>query len=139
MNKAEASLSIPSISLKVLRSNPIPLALFIGAVLIYFFSNPQSGSYYDYTYRIADALLDGKLGLTEEPPSWLNEMVPLNGMYYSVFPLGSVLTMLPLAALKRAGAIELFPGLLMSAFLAGTAAALFYLLAARHGTAPNED
>ncbi|HKQ73994.1 MAG TPA: hypothetical protein VJ810_09855 [Blastocatellia bacterium] len=133
MNEAVLGASKMFPALKVLRRYRIPLALFIGAGAVYYFSNPQSGSYYDYTYRIAEALLGGRLGLTEKPPDWLNEMVPLDGMYYSVFPLGSVLAMLPLAALKRAGVIELFPGTLMAALLAGAASALFYLFAARHG------
>jgi len=133
MNKAEPSAPKLLLAPKVSRRFLISLALFIGAGAIYYFSNPQSGSYYDYTYRIAEALLSGRLGLTERPPTWLNEMVPLDGKYYSVFPLGSALTMLPLAALRRLGVIETFPGTLVAALLAGAASALFYLLSARHG------
>ena len=88
----------------------IPLSLFIATFAVYYFSNSHSGSYYDYTFRIAEAMLGGNLGLTERPPDWLNEMVPFDGKYYSVFPLGAVVAMLPLAALKRLGPIELFPG-----------------------------
>jgi hypothetical protein len=109
------------------------ILLFSGAFIVYYYSNPHSGSYYDYTFRIAESLLDGKLGLTERPPDWLNEMVPFNGRYYSVFPLGAVLAMLPLAALKHFGLIELFPGTLTAALLAGAASLLFYLLSARYG------
>jgi hypothetical protein len=115
------------------RQKFIPPALFVGVFTVYYFSNSHSGSFYDYTFRIADALLDAKLGLTERPPDWLNEMVPLDGRYYSVFPLGAVLAMLPLAALKRLGLIELFPGTLIAAVLAGAAALLFYLLSAKYG------
>src|SRR5215813_12849995 len=111
----------------------IPSALFIGTLAVYFFSNSHSGSFYDYTFRIAEALLNGRLGLTERPPDWLNEMVPLDGSYYSVFPLGAVLAMLPLAALKRLGLIELFPGTLTAALLAGAASLLFYLFSAKYG------
>jgi hypothetical protein len=111
----------------------IPTALFIGTLAVYYFSNSHSGSYYDYTFRIAEALLNGKLGLTERPPDWLNEMVPLDGRYYSAFPLGAVLAMLPQAALKRLGLIELFPGTLTAALLAGAASLLFYLLSAKYG------
>jgi hypothetical protein len=111
----------------------IPLALFIATFAVYYFSNSLSGSYYDYTFRIAGAMLDGRVGLTERPPDWLNEMVPLDGKYYSVFPLGAVLAMLPLAALKRLGLIELFPGTLIAALLACAASMLFYLLSARYG------
>jgi len=122
MNKAEPR-----------NSKLIPLALFIATFIVYYFSNSHSGSYYDYTFRIAEAMLSGRLGLVEQPPDWLNEMVPLDGKYYSVFPLGSVLTMLPLAALKQRGIIELFPGTFMAALLAAIASLLFYLLSARHG------
>jgi hypothetical protein len=109
------------------------VALFIGAFAVYHFSNPLPGSYYDYTFRIAEALTNGALGLTERPPEWLNEMIPLDGKYYSAFPLGAVLAMLPLAALKRLGLIELFPGTVIAAMLAGAASALFYLISAKYG------
>jgi hypothetical protein len=114
-----------------------PLVLFIGAFAVYYFSHPysdaHSDSYYDYTFRIAGALLEGKLGLTERPPDWLNEMVPFEGRYYSVFPLGAVLAMLPVAALKRFGLIEFFPGAVIAALLAGAAVTLLYLLSAKYG------
>jgi hypothetical protein len=115
----------------------IPTALFIGVFAVYYFSYPHSDahsdSYYDYTFRIAQAILDGKAGLTERPPEWLNEMVPLEDRYYSVFPLGAVLTMLPVAAMKRLGFIELFPGSVIAALLAGAAAMFCYLLSAKYG------
>jgi hypothetical protein len=119
----------------ILKLTPyIPHALlFSGSFVVYYYSNSHSGSFYDYTFRIAEALLHGKLGLTEQPPGWLNEMVPLDGEFYSVFPLGSVLAMLPLAALKRLGVIESFPGTFLAALLAGAASMLFYLLSARYG------
>ncbi|HEX5081769.1 MAG TPA: hypothetical protein VFY40_06980 [Blastocatellia bacterium] len=115
----------------------IPTALFIGVFAVDYFSYPHSDahsdSYYDYTFRIAQAILDGKAGLTERPPEWLNEMVPLEGRYYSVFPLGSVLTILPVAAMKRLGFIELFPGSVIAALIAGAAATLCYLLSGKYG------
>src|SRR5262245_30669136 len=116
----------------LLASSPklIPSSLFIATFAVYYYSNSHSGSYYDYTFRTAEAMLNGRLGLTERPPDWLNEMVPSNGQYYSVFPLGAVLAMLPLAALKRLGLIELFPGTLTAALLAAAAAVLFYRLSA---------
>ncbi len=110
----------------------IPFILFITTFVIYYFSNPEPGAFYDYTFRIAGALLQGGLGLIEPPPSWLNEMVPLDGKYYSVFPLGSALAMLPLAALKQLRVIESFPGTFMAALLAATASLLFYLLSAKY-------
>ena len=70
---------------------PFVLAGIFG---VYYFSNSQPQAFYDYTLRIAEALLQGHLGLSEQPPSWLNEMIPHEGKFYSAFPLGSVLTML---------------------------------------------
>src|SRR5207244_5807787 len=37
-------------------------------------------------------------------------MVPANGRYYSVFPLGAVLSMLPVAALQKMKLVHDFPG-----------------------------
>jgi len=112
------------------------LALSITAFIVYYWSNPNSESYYDYTFRIAQALLDGRLSLTEEPPPALNEMVPLNGSYYSVFPLGSVLTMLPVAALNKLGLIDSFPGVLISALLAGVITFLLFKISAKYHDDP---
>lgn len=113
-------------------SKLIPSVLFIATFAAYYFSNSHSGSFYDYTFRIAGALLHGELGLADRPPDWLNEMIPLDGKYYSAFPLGSVLTMLPLAALKHLRVIESFPGTFVAALLAGAASLLFYLLSAKY-------
>src|SRR6266702_3078492 len=63
------------------------IALSIFAFATFYFSTKATHQPFDYTFRIAGALLDGKLGLTTQPPSWLNEMVPLRGEFYSVFPL----------------------------------------------------
>ena len=84
--------------------------------------------HFDYTFRIADALLHGRLGMTETPPEWLNEMVPFEARYYSVFPLGSVLSLLPLAVLKLVGVIDSFPAAFVAASIAAAAAAFFFLL-----------
>lgn len=101
--------------------------------LIYFFSNPLTGSYYDYTLRIAESLIHGELGLTEQPPSWLNEMIPLDGKYYSAFPLGSILTMIPLALLKQSGLVGAFPGVFIAALIAAAIAFLLFQLSAKYG------
>jgi hypothetical protein len=111
---------------------------YLAAILVtivffaYYFANPQSGSFYDYTFRIADALLQGKAGLDEQPPSWLNEMIPFNGKYYSAFPLGSVITMLPLAVLKQLRIVQSFHGVLLAALLAALITLLLFLISARY-------
>lgn len=108
------------------------LLLGLGTFAVYFYSNPRPQHFYDYTFRIAEAFLHGRLGLTSAPPSWLNEMVPLGGMYYSVFPLGSVLTVLPVALLKRADVINNFPASTLAALIASATALLSFLLSGRY-------
>src|SRR5690348_11456883 len=64
---------------------------------------------FDYTGRIASALLQGHVGLDRHPASWLNELVPFEGKYYSVFPLGAVLSVLPAAILQKYHWVPWFP------------------------------
>ena len=108
-------------------------AIFVlGAGILYYVSNPNPGFFYDYTFRIAGALLHGKLGLTDSPPQWLNEMVPFGDRYFSVFPLGSVLTMIPFALLKEINLIEYFPAALIVACIASASALFLILLSAKY-------
>jgi len=120
------------------RSKLAPLGIALATALVYFFSNPRPQDYFDYTYRIAGALLGGQLGLTEQPPSWLNEMVPHGGRFYSVFPLGSVLSMLPAALLREAGAVGTFPSALVVSLVAGATSLLLYLLSLRYDLTPRK-
>jgi hypothetical protein len=120
------------------RSKLAPLALAVATAFVYFVSNPRPQDYFDYTFRIACALLGGQAGLTEQPPSWLNEMVPHGGRFYSVFPLGSVLSMLPAALLKEAGVVETFPASLVAAVVAGAMSLLLYLVSLRYDLTPRK-
>jgi hypothetical protein len=104
--------------------------LCLVAGLIYFFSNPKPQQHYDYTFRVADNVLRGSVAFKEKPPSWLNEFVPFEGNYYSVFPLGSVVTMMPFALFKVLGVIRDMPAAFISA-LTASLICLFLLLIAR--------
>lgn len=106
--------------------NRLVLVLTAASSIAYFFSHPRPHVYYDYTFRVAENLLHGNMGFTEQPPSWLNEFVPFEGFYYSVFPLGAVLSMLPFAVLKSAGVITQMPSALIAALCAGVSC--FFLL-----------
>jgi len=118
------------VSADVRRNNNTAISLaLIGFVLFYLSTNGRM-QHMDYTYRIASALLHGDLGLTAQPPSWLNEAVPFGGKYYSVFPLGAVLCMLPVALLKEAKLVENFPGRLVASICAGTCLYFFFQLSA---------
>ena len=80
--------------------------------LAYYFSSPYPYYYLDYTFRVAGNFISGGIGFAERPPAYLNEFVHFGGAYYSVFPLGSVLTMLPVAILEFAGLIRTMPSAL---------------------------
>src|SRR2546430_6828214 len=96
----------------------IATALALVAFAAFFFSIKATQKHYDYTARIASALLEGHVGLQKPAPSWLNEMVPQDGRYYSVFPLGAVLSMLPVAILQKIHVVKNFPGHALAALVA---------------------
>lgn len=100
--------------------------------ILYYFSNPRSQGYYDYTFRVAENFLHGRIGLPISDLSWLNEFIPLNGNFYSAFPLGSVLTMLPFAALKTLGLINDMPSALISGLIGGGICSFLLLIANRY-------
>jgi hypothetical protein len=99
--------------------------------VVYYVSNPASGRAFDQTFTIAGALLSGRLGVPDPRP-WL-ELVPGVDEHYSVFPLGAVLSVLPLAALAKLGLFQEFPGALLSSLQAGLLGLLADALAAGHG------
>src|SRR3989442_9858318 len=88
----------------------IAAAVSLSAAMAFYFSTKATLHDLDYTSQIASALLHGQLGLREKPPDWLNEMIPWEGRYYSAFPLGAVLSMLPVALLSSTGLTQSFPG-----------------------------
>jgi hypothetical protein len=104
----------------------------IGVAAVYFFSNPKPQNYYDYTFRVAANFLGGRIAFTEPQPTWLNEFVPFEGFYYSVFPLGSLLAMLPFAALQKIGMITDMPGMFIAALQAGLICWFLLKIAAKY-------
>jgi hypothetical protein len=110
----------------------ISFSLF-AALAFYFSTNPTLRDL-DYTTEIASALLRGDLGLREKPPEWLNEMIPYGNKYYSAFPLGAVLSMLPVALLQKASVIQNFPARILAALIAGACVYFFFQLAKAFGS-----
>ena len=104
----------------------------LAAVAFYFSTNPTLRDL-DYTAEIASALLRGDLGLREKPPEWLNEMIPYGNRYYSAFPLGAVISMIPLALLQKATVIHNFPARILAASIAGACVYFFFQLAKAFG------
>jgi hypothetical protein len=107
-------------------------ALVLSTAVVYFFSNPEPRNYYDYTFRVAGRMLSGHISLAEKPPPYLNEFVPFEGGWYSVFPLGAVVTMFPFAALAALGLITEMPAAAIYAVLAGSSCLIMLLIARRY-------
>ncbi len=123
----------------VLRSgNTIPqlwiaLAVSVFAAVAFYFSTNAILHDLDYTADIASALLRGDLGLREKPPEWLNEMIPHGDRYYSAFPLGAVLSMIPIALLQKARLIHNFPAHVLASLIAGCCVYFFFQFAKAFG------
>jgi len=65
--------------------------------IIYFLTSPKNTPY-DYFVRLADAFLNHRLYLIDNP-SWLSELITFNGKYYVVFPPMPAILLTPLVAL----------------------------------------
>lgn len=110
-------------------SGKVAVAISVAVALVYYFSNPKPQSFYDYTFRVAGHMLRGGVAFADKQPSWLNEFVPFEGVYYSVFPLGAALSMIPFALLKTLGVITEMPGAVIAALLAGVSCWLLLKIA----------
>ena len=111
----------------------VAIGLSLVAALAFYFSTNPTLHDLDYTLEIASALLRGDLGLREKPPEWLNEMIPYGNRYYSAFPLGAVISMVPVALLQKASLIHNFPARILSALIAGACVYFFFQLAKAFG------
>ncbi len=117
-----------------LADNGLRYLTSVATAIVYFFSNPSPQSYYDYTFRVAENFLRGSIGFAEKRPSWLNEFVPFEGAWYSVFPLGAVVTMIPVAVLKVVGIVTEMPGAWVAAILAGVICYFLLKIASKYDT-----
>lgn len=68
------------------------------ATLVYWYSAGPDGTALNYFVRLADALLHGRFWLTSGE-SWLNELVPVAGRFYVVYPPMPAIFLVPLVAL----------------------------------------
>lgn len=106
------------------------LALSLAFGVAYALSNPRPAHVYDQTFLIAKRLLQGHLGVPEPRP-WL-ELVPGVDEHYSVFPLGAVLSMLPVALGAQLGLYETFPVAAITGLQAAAIALLVWALSLRY-------
>ena len=107
----------------------VAIGLSLAAMLIFYFSTKPTLKDLDYTLEIASAFLRGDIGLRQKPPAWLNEMIPYGSRYYSAFPLGAVVSLLPVALLEKASLIHKFPARILAALIAGACVYFFFQLA----------
>jgi len=117
----------------IVRDVWVALGLSLVASLAFYFSTTPTLKDLDYTFEIASAFLRGDLGLREKPGEWLNEMIPYGNMYYSAFPLGAIISMVPVAVLKKASLIQNFPAHVLAALIAGACVYFFFQLAKAFG------
>ncbi len=116
-----------------IREFPVAIAVSLFAAVAFYFSTKATLHDLDYTSQIASALLHGQLGLREKPPDWLNEMIPQGDRYYSAFPLGAVISMLPVALLRNTGLLHSFPGHILASLIAGLCVYFFFQVANAFG------
>jgi len=80
---------------KILKNKSFILfLLFLSVFLIYFSSGPNQPTSHNYFVLLAEAFSHGRIYLTEAP-SWLNELIPLNGRYFVVYPPMPAIILLP--------------------------------------------
>ncbi len=97
------------------------------AGFLFYISTKSAHGHFDYTFRIATALLSGHVGITGHPGAWLNEMVPgPKNQFFSVFPLGAVLVTLPSAILAKLRLINGWPAHATASVVAGLCVYFFY-------------
>src|SRR5215831_19413326 len=106
----------------------IALGLSLFAAAVFYLSTNPTLRDLNYTAEIASALLRGDLGLQQKPPEWLNEMIPYGNKYYSAFPLGAVISMVPVALLQKMSLIHDFPARTLAALIAGACIYFFFQL-----------
>jgi hypothetical protein len=129
--EAQSAQGAPEVSQNVVlvrasRDWIVGIILAVIATIVFFKTTKATMHDFDYTTRIASALLHGHLGLDRHPGSWLNELVPFEGKFYSVFPLGAVLSVLPVALLQQAGWIHSSPAQILTALIAGLCVFFFF-------------
>jgi len=70
------------------------IILFTAVFCIYRITGPKNKTHLDYFVPLANAFLHKRLYLTDNPP-WLNELVPVNGKFYVVFPPMPAILLMP--------------------------------------------
>jgi hypothetical protein len=107
------------------------VAISIVAAAVYLLSVSPDRQVFDYYVRLADAFLQGQIGLTEAP-SWLNELVPRDGLFYVPYPPMPAFVLLPIVAVFGIGIHQQ----VVSAIVAGVAVGLEWQVLRRFDLTP---
>jgi hypothetical protein len=93
------------------------------AAAIYLLTSAREPQTFDYFVRLADAFLHGRIYLTEAP-SWLNELIPRNSVWYVPYPPMPAVLLVPFVAAFGSG----FPQQVASSLFGGVAVGLAWLV-----------
>jgi hypothetical protein len=113
------------------RPNSVGLALVtLLATVVYFVTTSPERSSFDYFVRLADAFLHGRIYLTEAP-SWLNELIPKDGVWYVAYPPMPAVVLIPFVAIFG----DEFPQQVASVLFGGLSVGLVWLVLGRFALA----
>jgi hypothetical protein len=126
--QVESEITAHSIKNDPNREFGLAVLLTLLTALVFYFSTKPIFQNFDYTARGALALMKGHLSVQASPPSSSNEIIPANGGYYLAFPLGAILSVVPVAVLQKLGWIHNFPARIVAALIAGFCAFFFFRL-----------
>jgi hypothetical protein len=100
------------------------LLVFLVTFVVYYLTGEEGGATpYHYFVPLADAFLHGRLYVLEKPP-WLNELIPIDGKYYVIYPPMPAILLLPQVAISGLKANQT----LASVFWGSVNVSLVYLL-----------
>jgi hypothetical protein len=99
------------------------LVIMVVVAGVYLYTSSSDATSYDYFVRLADAFLHGRVYLTEAP-SWLNELIPKNGVWYVAYPPMPAVTLIPFVAVFGTG----FPQQIASSLFGGVSVGLMWLV-----------
>jgi hypothetical protein len=102
------------------------LVVILVTIAIYLVTASRDRQNLDYFVRLADAFLHGRIYLTEAP-SWLNELIPKDGVWYVAYPPMPAVLLVPLVAVFGPD----FPPQVASCIFGGIAVGLAWLVLGR--------
>jgi hypothetical protein len=101
----------------------LAVGIMVVASAIYLFTSSRHGTNFDYFVRLADAFLHGRIYLTQAP-SWLNELIPKDGVWYVAYPPMPAVVLMPFVAVFGTG----FHQQIASSLCGGVSVGLMWLV-----------